>query len=42
MRYPDDLKTGDTIGITAPSAGIIKENKILRLENAKKNLKNLG
>lgn len=42
MRYPDDLKVGDTIGITAPSAGINKEKKILRLENAERNIKNLG
>ena len=42
MRYPDDLKTGDMIGITAPSEGIIKQDKILRLENAERNLKNLG
>ena len=27
MRYPEKLETGDMIGVTAPSAGIVKEVK---------------
>ena len=42
MKYPESLKVGDTIGITAPSAGIIKEDKILKLEYAERNLEKLG
>lgn len=42
MRYPENLKVGDVIGITAPSAGITEKDKILRLENAEKNLEDLG
>lgn len=42
MRYPKALKKGDYIGVTAPSAGIIEELKIKRLENAEKNLRKEG
>ena len=28
MNYPDNLKIGDTIGICAPSCGIVKPEKI--------------
>ena len=42
MRYPEELKIGDTIGVTAPSAGIEKEIKQKRLDNAKNNLEKLG
>ncbi len=35
MRYPDFIKIGDTIGITAPSAGITKKEDWLRLDNVK-------
>ena len=42
MRYPKALKKGDYIGVTAPSAGIIEELKIKRLENAEKNLREKG
>lgn len=38
MRYPENLKIGDTIGICAPSDGIVDEFKIARLERAIKNL----
>ena len=31
MRYPENLKIGDTIGICAPSAGIVEEEKIKEL-----------
>lgn len=42
MRYPESLKKGDTIGICAPSDGIIKEEKIKKLDEAIKQLKELG
>ncbi len=42
MRYPEKLETGDMIGVTAPSAGIVKEVKQKRLDNAKSNLEKLG
>lgn len=42
MNYPENLKLGDTIGICAPSAGIIKPEKIEKLEYAKRNLENMG
>ena len=42
MNYPDNLKIGDTIGICAPSCGIVKPEKILKLELAKKQLIELG
>ena len=38
MRYPESLEVGDMIGVTAPSAGIAKEIKQKRLDNAKCNL----
>lgn len=28
MRYPENLKIGDTIGICAPSDGIVEPEKI--------------
>ena len=42
MKYPKALKSGDYIGVTAPSAGINEEIKIKRLENAEKNLRKKG
>lgn len=42
MNYPEMLKLGDTIGICAPSGGIIAPEKIEKLELAKKALENLG
>ena len=42
MNYPDNLKIGDTIGICAPSCGIVKPEKILKLELAEKQLIELG
>ncbi len=42
MRYPENLKIGDTIGICAPSDGIVDEFRIARLNLAIKNLQNLG
>lgn len=42
MRYPENLKIGDTIGICAPSAGIAESEKIEKLEAAEKQLKEMG
>lgn len=42
MNYPESLKKGDTIGICAPSAGIIDEYKVKRLDLAIQNLESLG
>lgn len=42
MNYPEKLKIGDTIGICAPSCGIDDENKIIKLEEANKQLTDLG
>lgn len=42
MRYPENLKKGDTIGICAPSGGITEEEKIEKLEMAISNLKEMG
>ena len=42
MNYPEKLKKGDTIGICAPSAGVAKPEKMIRLEPAIKQLKDLG
>ncbi len=37
MRFPEFIKEGDTIGVTAPSGGITKEVKIARTKNSVKN-----
>jgi len=42
MRYPEFIKTGDYIGVTAPSAGITEDGKLKRLDNAINNIKKLG
>ena len=42
MNYPENLKIGDTIGICAPSAGIVKPEKIEKLNLAIKALENMG
>ena len=42
MRYPEFLKKGDTIGICAPSCGIVDPFKIKRLECAEKALEEMG
>lgn len=42
MRYPENLKIGDTIGICAPSAGIIQPEKIEKLNKAIKQLEEMG
>lgn len=42
MKYPEKLKIGDCIGVTAPSCGIEDERDYLRFENAIKNIKKLG
>lgn len=42
MNYPENLKIGDTIGICAPSAGIVEPEKIDKLDRAIENLKKLG
>ena len=41
MRYPEKLKKGDFIGVTAISGGIDDEKDLLRFKNAIKNLENL-
>lgn len=42
MKYPEKLYKGDTIGVTAISAGLKEELEFLRFENAIKNIENLG
>lgn len=42
MRYPKNIKKGDYIGVTAPSAGITIPEKVQRLDNASKNIQKLG
>ena len=34
MNYPENLKIGDTIGICAPSDGIVKPEKQIKLDAA--------
>jgi len=42
MIYPEFIKQGDYIGVTAPSEGITKEGKLKRLDNGIENIKKLG
>ncbi|MCI8482158.1 MAG: LD-carboxypeptidase [Clostridia bacterium] len=42
MKYPENLKIGDTIGICAPSKGCDDLEKIQKLEKAIKQLKDIG
>ena len=42
MIYPAYLKKGDTIGVTATSSGFSEKIDIQKLENAKKNLNDIG
>lgn len=42
MKYPQNLKKGDTIGICAPSGGITKPEKQQRLDEAIKQLQEMG
>ena len=42
MNYPKNLEKGDTIGICAPSLGIIAPDKLRRLDAAIKQLKQMG
>lgn len=42
MIYPEFIKKGDTIGVTAPSAGCENEMDLKRLDLAKNNLKNMS
>lgn len=42
MRYPEFLKKGDKIGVTAPSDGNKKETDFIRLDNGKDKLERLG
>ena len=42
MVFPEVLKEGDMIGITATSSGLDSEKDIQKLENAKRNLNNIG
>ncbi len=42
MIYPIFIKEGDLIGVTAPSDGVVLEEKVRRLEFAKENLEKRG
>lgn len=42
MIYPQFIKKGDTIGVTAPSDGITEELKVKRLDNAIKKIEDYG
>ena len=42
MNYPENLNLGDTIGICAPSSGIVKPEKIEKLDLAIKALEEMG
>ena len=42
IKYPKNLETNGTIGVTATSAGVTEEDDIKRLEYAYQNLKELG
>ena len=42
MRYPENLKQGDYIGVTAISDGVKKESDYLKMNNAIQNLEELG
>ena len=42
MIFPDFLKTGDTIGVTAPSHSIDREADRLRFQNGRRKLENKG
>lgn len=42
MRYPENLKLGDTIGICAPSSGVVEPEKIQKLDKAIKQLESMG
>ncbi|MBE5957639.1 MAG: LD-carboxypeptidase [Lachnospiraceae bacterium] len=42
MVFPEYIKKGDTIGVTAPSNGIVDELKVKRFHNAVSNLKKVG
>lgn len=42
MKKTEFLRSGDTIGITAPSDGNVKETDFVRLENGKLNLEERG
>ena len=42
MKYPEFIKKGDCIAVTAPSLGFIKEEQIKEYDNAIKNIKNMG
>ena len=42
MIYPKFIKSGNVIGVPAPSAGASDDLKINKFNNAKKNLEKLG
>ena len=42
MIYPTFIKKGDTIGVCAPSSGIIRDAKVNRLNQAIKKIRNKG
>ena len=42
MKYPEFIKKGDYIAVTAPSCGVTELDKLKEYENAIKNIKNMG
>lgn len=42
MKYPKFIKKGDYIGVTAPSKGLVEEEKLKEYDNSIKNIKNMG
>ncbi len=42
MKYPEFIKRGDCIAITAPSMGFYKKEQIMEYNNAIQNIKNMG
>lgn len=42
MKYPEKIKKGDLIGVTAPSAGLETDEMVIKTKNAIKNIENLG
>lgn len=42
MRYPEFIKKGDVIAVTAPSEGFFKEEQVMEYDSAIENIKNMG
>lgn len=42
MKYPEFIKKGDFIAVTAPSLGFYKDDQIMEYENAISNIKKMG